>query len=109
MDVDYTRNAHARLFENDFLELTSKVHPAVPFVVYGPLVVGLLAWGLARGLTTPLAAAGFYVAGWIVWDIAEYAIHRGFFTGRAMALSPGRFTTSSTATTTATRMTPCGW
>ena len=79
MDVDYNRNTHARLFQNDFLELTSKVHPAVPFVVYGPQVVGLLAYGLAKGVTTPLAAAGFYVLGWIVWDIAEYAIHRGFF------------------------------
>ena len=63
MDVDYTRNAQARLFENDFLELTSKVHPAVPFLVYGPFVVGLLAWGLARGLTTPFAAAGFLTIG----------------------------------------------
>ena len=79
MDVDYTRHAHARLFQNDFLELTSKVHPAVPFLVYGPLVVWLLAWGLVRGLTTPWAAVGFFVAGWIVWDITEYAIHRGFF------------------------------
>jgi dihydroceramide fatty acyl 2-hydroxylase len=79
MDVDYTRKAHARLFQNDFLELTSKVHPAVPFVVYIPVVVALLAYGLATGRTTPAAAVGFYVAGWIVWDVAEYAIHRGFF------------------------------
>ena len=64
MDVSYTRHAHARLFQNEFLEISSKVHPAVPFVVYGPLVVGLLAWGLIRGLTTPVAVVGFFVAGW---------------------------------------------
>ncbi len=40
MKLEYNRHARARMFENDFLEFASNIHPAVPFVVYIPVIVG---------------------------------------------------------------------
>ena len=67
MKLDYTRHARARMFENDFLEFASNIHPAVPFVVYVPVVVGLLAWGLVQGLTSWGALAVCFPLGWVTW------------------------------------------
>ncbi|MGZ3447187.1 MAG: sterol desaturase family protein [Myxococcaceae bacterium] len=79
MKLEYTRHARARMFENDFLEFASNIHPAVPFVVYIPVVVGLLAWGLVQGLTSWGALAVCFPLGWVTWDLAEYGIHRWWF------------------------------
>jgi dihydroceramide fatty acyl 2-hydroxylase len=79
MKMEYSRHASARLFENEFLEICSKVHPITPLVVYGPLVVGLLAYGLSHALTTPLQVVIFFLAGYLTWCVLEYAIHRYFF------------------------------
>lgn len=76
---DYARHTSARMFESPFLEAASKVHPVTPFVFYVPIVVGLLAYGLATGVTRITWVLASYPAGWIVWDILEYLIHRGFF------------------------------
>jgi dihydroceramide fatty acyl 2-hydroxylase len=79
MKLEYVRHGTERMFENDFLEATSKVHPATPFVIYVPFVVGLLAYGLARHLTTPLWTVPMMALGWATWCFMEYGIHRGFF------------------------------
>ncbi len=76
---DYARNESSRMFESDFFEAASKVHPAVPFVFYIPIVTGLMGYGLWNGLTAWTWAALFFPLGWVTWDILEYAIHRGFF------------------------------
>jgi hypothetical protein len=67
------------MFKNDFLEFTSNIHPVTPFVVYIPLVVGLLAHGLIHGLTRWTAVLVFFPLGWVTWDLAEYVIHRWWF------------------------------
>jgi sterol desaturase/sphingolipid hydroxylase (fatty acid hydroxylase superfamily) len=79
MNLDYQRHARARLFQNNFLEFTSNIHPVVPFVVYGPFILAMMAWGLSRGLTTWAVSLWCIPLGWVVWDVTEYAIHRWFF------------------------------
>ena len=49
MKLEYNRHARTRMFENDFLEFCSNIHPAVPFVVYIPVVVGLHRLGTRPG------------------------------------------------------------
>lgn len=79
METHYERNASARMFENDFLEACSKVHPAIPFVFYIPIILGLLAWALLTGRTTWGYGLLFIPLGWVTWDLMEYGIHRRFF------------------------------
>jgi dihydroceramide fatty acyl 2-hydroxylase len=79
MNAVYQRHTSARMFESPFFEFFSKVHPAVPFVFYIPIVVGLMAYGLIDHVTTVGLAAISFAAGWVIWQIMEYAIHRAFF------------------------------
>ena len=75
----YERHASGRLFESDFLEAASKVHPATPMIFYVPVVVGLLVYSLTRGITTPAMAFVFFVLGYLTWCFMEYGLHRYFF------------------------------
>jgi len=79
MDINYERHQTARMFESDFFEFFSKVHPAVPFIFYIPITAGLMVYGLATGLTSWAMAAAFFALGWLTWDLMEYWIHRGLF------------------------------
>ncbi len=64
------------MFENAFLEASSKIHPSVPFLFYCPIVIGLLAWGLTTGITDWPRVAIFGGLGYLVWCWMEYVIHR---------------------------------
>jgi sterol desaturase/sphingolipid hydroxylase (fatty acid hydroxylase superfamily) len=79
MDTDYNRHQSARMFENEFLEVCSRVHPAAPFILYIPIVLGLMAYGLHQGLTTWAWSAAFLPLGWVTWSFMEYFIHKKFF------------------------------
>ena len=76
MERKYVRHTSARLFENEFLERVSKIHPATPFVFYGPLVVGLLGWALWARATDWAYSLVFLPVGWVAWAFMEYALHR---------------------------------
>lgn len=77
--MDYQRHASARMFESPFLEACSRIHPVIPFAFYIPLVLGLLSFGLARGVTSLGWTAAMFPLGWLTWQLMEYAIHRFFF------------------------------
>ena len=79
MEMHYERHTTARMFETPLLEWGSKVHPSVPFIFYIPIVVGSLAWAFWHHVTTLAWAVPFFVVGWVIWDVLEYVIHRGFF------------------------------
>lgn len=64
-----------RMFRSDVLEWFSHVHPAVPHVLYVPLVAWLL-WG-ARA--TPGRTALLWAGGAALWTLAEYLLHRFAF------------------------------
>lgn len=71
------RGATARMFESDFFEFFSKVHPAVPGLLFAPVA----AWFLWQGAqTAPVLDAALAVAfGVAAWTLLEYSLHRFLF------------------------------
>jgi dihydroceramide fatty acyl 2-hydroxylase len=71
-------SASPPLFSNRFLDFFSRVHPAVPAIIFVPVIGGLIAAGLSRdvgGAETVLLV----LAGFAIWTLAEYWLHRKFF------------------------------
>src|SRR5579884_277970 len=69
--------ASPRMFESDLLDKLSRVHPAVPPILFGPVIVFLLAEGVARGVGW--AGIGWLLAGYLFWTLTEYWLHRIVF------------------------------
>ena len=72
---DFHRNQRGRMFQSDFLEFFSKVHPAMPFVFWIPVAAGIEGWALMTGVTTPLKALSMAPLGFFTWQFLEYFIH----------------------------------
>jgi len=73
------KDESARLFQSSFLEIFTHVHWSVPIIVYLPVVV----YGIYSGSTYgALATSGvilLFLAGLLVWTLAEYLLHRFVF------------------------------
>ena len=69
--------ASPRMFENDLLDKLSRVHPAVPPLLFGPVIIFMLVEGLVRG--SGWATIGWIVGGYAFWTLSEYWIHRVIF------------------------------
>jgi dihydroceramide fatty acyl 2-hydroxylase len=65
------------MFESDLLDRLSRVHPAVPVVIFLPAIVVFFVLGV-RGLTAG-ETVGLFAAGWLFWTLMEYWIHRLVF------------------------------
>jgi sterol desaturase/sphingolipid hydroxylase (fatty acid hydroxylase superfamily) len=66
-----------RLFRNPVLEFFSHIHPAVPLVVYSPVIVFFGSIAVVElGVLPALAAA---VGGLALWTFVEYWFHRVLF------------------------------
>ncbi len=70
-----------RLFESDFLEYFTHVHPAVIVVLWTPVIVYAYLWGYQiRPAGSGLAyLPATFLIGLFVWTFVEYNIHRFFF------------------------------
>jgi sterol desaturase/sphingolipid hydroxylase (fatty acid hydroxylase superfamily) len=69
--------ASPRMFDSDFLDRFTRVHPAVPVVLFAPVIAVLAEAGVSRS-----GAAGALVlalGGYAVWTLAEYWLHRTVF------------------------------
>jgi len=77
--------APIRLFESDFLEFFTHIHPAVVAAIWLPIA----GYALARAMMDPVLGAGALVIGVllgvIVWTLAEYTLHRFVFHFRPRA------------------------
>ena len=65
------------MFESRLLDFFSRVHPAVPVLIFAPAIVALVIWSLSNvsaGLTLVLA-----IAGYALWTLFEYWLHRVVF------------------------------
>jgi len=65
------------MFESRVLDALSRVHPAVPVIIFLPAIVAMAAWGLSErsvGAFLALAAAGY-----ALWTLFEYWLHRLVF------------------------------
>jgi dihydroceramide fatty acyl 2-hydroxylase len=65
------------MFESRLLDSLSRVHPAVPVLIFVPVIVALSAWALSKhqvGVYVALLAAGY-----ALWTLFEYWLHRLVF------------------------------
>ncbi len=71
------KDESARLFESDFLELFTHVHPTIPLAIYLPTIGYFIysVWNLLTGFQISL----FFIAGIFFWTLTEYLLHRFVF------------------------------
>lgn len=71
-------SASPPLFRSRFLDFFSRIHPSVPALIYVPVIAALVVLGARDGLGAPeivlLVAAGF-----ALWTLSEYWLHRKIF------------------------------
>jgi sterol desaturase/sphingolipid hydroxylase (fatty acid hydroxylase superfamily) len=72
-----TLKASPRMFESDWLDRLSRVHPIVPLVIFIPAIAVLFAVG-QEGLA-PLEVAAWIFGGYLFWTLTEYWMHRLVF------------------------------
>jgi sterol desaturase/sphingolipid hydroxylase (fatty acid hydroxylase superfamily) len=65
------------MFKSRWLDALSRVHPAVPVVIFGPITLLAFLTGADRvGLANAVGAA---LVGYLVWTLTEYWLHRLVF------------------------------
>jgi len=65
------------MFESRVLDALSRVHPAVPVVIFLPVILLLAAWGHSH--VGAAALAGLIAGGYASWTLFEYWLHRLVF------------------------------
>src|SRR5437588_9604178 len=65
------------MFESRLLDALSRVHPTVPVLIFAPAVVVLFAWSLSK--VSLAGAIGLALAGYAMWTLFEYWLHRLVF------------------------------
>jgi 4-hydroxysphinganine ceramide fatty acyl 2-hydroxylase len=68
-----------RMFKSDFMEALSRVHPAVPLIIYVPVIAFFMYLSIAVYEFTFITIFTLIVLGIIVWSLAEYTLHRFIF------------------------------
>jgi len=71
-------SASPPLFKSEFLNFFSRVHPAVPAVIFIPVIVGMEWLGINSDFGA-WALIGLTLAGIGVWTLTEYWLHRLIF------------------------------
>lgn len=65
------------MFDSKLLDFFSRVHPAVPAIIYVPAIVAMVAWGLSR--VSVLGVIALFAGGYMLWTLFEYWLHRLVF------------------------------
>ena len=65
------------MFDSRLLDSLSRVHPAVPVLIFAPVIGALTTWGLTS-VSVP-AMVGLAVGGYLLWTLFEYWLHRIVF------------------------------
>jgi dihydroceramide fatty acyl 2-hydroxylase len=65
------------MFESRVLDALSRVHPIVPVLIFVPGIVFLGAWSLSK--VSVLLALALAIAGYALWTLFEYWLHRIVF------------------------------
>jgi 4-hydroxysphinganine ceramide fatty acyl 2-hydroxylase len=73
------KNESVRMFESNFMEFFSHVHPATPVILYTPVIGYMLYAALVHKKLSFLAVAGLFLLGILAWTLLEYIIHRWIF------------------------------
>jgi len=73
------KNETVRMFDSDFMEFFSRVHPATPLILYLPVVGYMLYVSLWRHGLSVITVAALFLIGVLLWTLLEYLIHRYIF------------------------------
>src|SRR5437870_5384826 len=73
------KNESVRMFESDFMEFFSHVHPITPVLLYKPVIGYMLYVSFWQRNLPVLVIAGLFLAGLLIWTLVEYLIHRYVF------------------------------
>lgn len=65
------------MFSSRLLNGLTRTHPAVPLILYGPVILALAAAGMSR--VGALIAIALMAAGYFTWTLMEYWVHRAVF------------------------------
>jgi dihydroceramide fatty acyl 2-hydroxylase len=65
------------MFDSRLLDALSRVHPAVPVIIFGPAIVALAAWALSN--LSVAVTVGLVCGGYALWTLFEYWLHRIVF------------------------------
>ncbi|HET9073276.1 MAG TPA: sterol desaturase family protein [Solirubrobacteraceae bacterium] len=69
--------ASPRMFRWPWLDKLSRVHPAVPPVLFGPAIIAMFVIGLANG--SGAMTVVWALGGYLFWTLTEYWLHRIVF------------------------------
>jgi len=69
--------ASPRMFDSDWLDRLSRVHPVVPPAIFAPIIA--LLFGLGQAGTPAPGATAWLVGGYVLWTLTEYWMHRLVF------------------------------
>jgi sterol desaturase/sphingolipid hydroxylase (fatty acid hydroxylase superfamily) len=73
-----TKPATCQMFETPLIERFSRIHPAMPFVFWLP-VLAFVGWRSAQAGVGLAMGIGLFLAGLLLWTFAEYVLHRWLF------------------------------
>ena len=73
-----SKNETARLFQSNFCEFFTKVHPATP-LIYLPFLIYLFYLSVTNPLLSWLRIFVFLMGGFLFWTLFEYFFHRFLF------------------------------
>jgi len=65
------------MFESDWLDRLSRVHPGVPPAIFGPCIVAFVVYAVEH--LGAVEAIGLILAGYVLWTLTEYWMHRVIF------------------------------
>jgi dihydroceramide fatty acyl 2-hydroxylase len=65
------------MFRSRWLDRLSRVHPAVPVLLFVPAIVGLFVYAALR--MNNLEVVGLALCGYLLWTLTEYWMHRIVF------------------------------
>lgn len=68
-----------RMFKSDFMDVLSRVHPAVPLMIYVPIIAFFMYKSVVAYEFSFITIFTLIVLGIIVWSLAEYTLHRYLF------------------------------
>ena len=73
------QHGQAQIFKNPFLESLTKTNPLQNVIVYGSVIIGLIALAIVKIGLDPWAVVGLFTVGLFFWTFAEYMLHRYVF------------------------------
>jgi dihydroceramide fatty acyl 2-hydroxylase len=65
------------MFASRLLNSLIRTHPVVPLLLYGPVILVLVVFGMQR--ISALIAIALMAAGYLTWTLTEYWVHRAVF------------------------------